>query len=131
MVTRVSCLRPMVEPRCLRRIRGADARSGDRLTCPTRKVPVSVAKSQPSQKALDHAPRADPAEFRARDVAFVRAGKQQKQTADELGIHPITLSKWLCAATAGRRRQGLRGDSDARSTGMRYAQPFIDSTYGW
>jgi transposase-like protein len=25
----------------------------------------------------------------------VRAGKPQKQTADDLGIHPVTLSKWI------------------------------------
>ena len=40
-------------------------------------------------------PRAYPAEFRARAVALVRAGKEQKQTATELGIHPVTLSKWV------------------------------------
>jgi transposase len=40
-------------------------------------------------------PRAYPAEFRARAIALVRAGKQQKQTAEELGIHPVTLSKWI------------------------------------
>jgi transposase len=40
-------------------------------------------------------PRAYPSEFRARAVALVRAGKQQRQMAEELGIHPITLSKWL------------------------------------
>lgn len=40
-------------------------------------------------------PRAYPAEFRARAIALVRAGKPQKQTAHDLGIHPVTLSKWL------------------------------------
>ncbi len=40
-------------------------------------------------------PRAYPAEFRARAVALVRAGKEQKQTATELGIHPVTLSNWV------------------------------------
>jgi transposase-like protein len=40
-------------------------------------------------------PRAYPRQFRARAVALVRAGKQQKQTAEELGIHPITLAKWV------------------------------------
>jgi transposase-like protein len=34
-------------------------------------------------------------EFRARAVALVRAGKQAKQTAVELGIHPVTLSNWI------------------------------------
>ncbi len=40
-------------------------------------------------------PRAYPAEFRARAIALVRAGKEQKQTAEELGIHPVTLSQWI------------------------------------
>ena len=40
-------------------------------------------------------PRPYPAEFRARAVALVRAGKEQKQTAVDLGIHPVTLSKWV------------------------------------
>lgn len=40
-------------------------------------------------------PRPYPAEFRARAIALVRAGKPQKQTADDHGIHPITLSKWM------------------------------------
>lgn len=39
--------------------------------------------------------RAYPAEFRARAIALMRAGKEQKQTAVDLGIHPVTLSKWL------------------------------------
>lgn len=37
-------------------------------------------------------PRPYPPEFRARAVALVRAGKQ---TAVELGIHPVTLSNWI------------------------------------
>ncbi|UAJ79802.1 transposase [Leifsonia sp. ZF2019] len=40
-------------------------------------------------------PRPYPQEFRARAVALVRAGKQAKQTAVEIGIHPITLSNWI------------------------------------
>jgi transposase len=40
-------------------------------------------------------PRAYPVEFRARAVALVRAGKPQKDTAADLGIHPVTLSKWV------------------------------------
>lgn len=40
-------------------------------------------------------PRPYPPEFRARAIALVRAGKQAKQTAVELDIHPVTLSKWL------------------------------------
>lgn len=44
---------------------------------------------------LNIVPRAYPPEFRARAIALVRAGKQQKQTAQELDIHPVTLSKWV------------------------------------
>ena len=40
-------------------------------------------------------PRAYPAEFRARAVALIRAGKEHNQTASDLGIHPVTLSKWV------------------------------------
>ncbi len=40
-------------------------------------------------------PRAYPPEFRSRAVALVRAGRPAKQTAFDLGIHPVTLSKWL------------------------------------
>lgn len=40
-------------------------------------------------------PRPYPPEFRARAVALVRSGKQAKQTAVELGIHPVTLSTWI------------------------------------
>ncbi|CAM5449840.1 hypothetical protein SGRIM119S_01626 [Streptomyces griseorubiginosus] len=40
-------------------------------------------------------PRPHPPEFRARAIALVPAGKQANQTAVELGIHPVTLSKWL------------------------------------
>lgn len=44
---------------------------------------------------LNTVPRAYPPEFRARAIALVRAGKPQKQTAHELDIHPVTLSKWV------------------------------------
>ena len=40
-------------------------------------------------------PRAYPAEFRARAVALVRAGKKQKEVAVDLGIHSVTLSNWV------------------------------------
>lgn len=58
-------------------------------------------------------PRAYPREFRARAVALVRAGKQQKQTAEELGIHPVTLANWVL-------RTGL---TEGRSTASRPANP--------
>ena len=40
-------------------------------------------------------PRPCPPKFRARAIALVRAGKQAKQTAVELGIHPVTLSSGI------------------------------------
>jgi transposase InsO family protein len=51
---------------------------------------------------LNTVPSAYPAEFRARAVALVRAGKQQKRTATELGILPVTLSKWVKQARVDR-----------------------------
>lgn len=44
---------------------------------------------------LTTVPRAYPPQFLARAIALVRAGKPQKQTAHELDIHPVTLSKWV------------------------------------
>lgn len=38
-------------------------------------------------------PRPCPPEFRARAIALVRAGKQARQTAVELGIHPAFLGE--------------------------------------
>ena len=40
-------------------------------------------------------PRPYPPEFRARAIALVREGRQVKQTAADLGIHPVTLHSWL------------------------------------
>ncbi len=40
-------------------------------------------------------PRAYRTELRTRAIALVRAGEPAKQTAVELGIHPVTSSKWL------------------------------------
>lgn len=34
-------------------------------------------------------------EFRSRAITPVREGRQVEQTALDLGIHPITLRKWL------------------------------------
>jgi transposase-like protein len=47
---------------------------------------------QPSEAVM---PRDYPAEFRARAIALVRAGKEQKQTAVDLGI------RWREAAPVG------------------------------
>ena len=65
-------------------------------------------------------PRAYPAEFRARAVALVRAGKEQKRTAVELGIHPVTLSSWV---KQGRIDRGeLPGVSTSESAELRAAR---------
>ena len=65
-------------------------------------------------------PRAYPAEFRARAVALVRAGKEQKQTATELGIHAVTLSKWVRQDRIDRGE--LAGVSSAESAELRAAR---------
>jgi transposase-like protein len=65
-------------------------------------------------------PRAYPVEFRARAVALVRAGKQQKQTATELGIHPVTLSKWIKQDRIDRGE--IAGVSSAESAELRAAR---------
>ncbi|MFE2587262.1 transposase, partial [Streptomyces sp. NPDC059378] len=56
-------------------------------------------------------PRPYPPEFRARAVALVRADKQAKQTAVELGIHPVTLSKWLRQDDIDNGRRRVRDTS--------------------
>ncbi len=48
-------------------------------------------------------PRPYPAEFRARAIALVRAGTPQKQAADDLGIHAVTLPKWIKQDDIDRR----------------------------
>ena len=40
-------------------------------------------------------PRPYAPEFRAVAITLVPTGKQEKQTAEQLGIHPVTLSNWL------------------------------------
>ena len=69
-------------------------------------------------------PRPYPAEFRARAIALVRAGKPQRQTADDLGIHPVTLSKWIKQDGIDR---GVRpGVPTSESTELRAARRRID-----
>jgi transposase len=71
-------------------------------------------------EGLSTMPRAYPAEFRARAIALVRAGKQQKQTAEELGVHPVTRSKWIKQDDIDR---GLRpGACSSESTELRAAR---------
>lgn len=65
-------------------------------------------------------PRAYPAEFRARAVALVRAGKEQRQTAADLGIHPVTLAKWVRQDRIDRGE--LPGTSTSESAELRAAR---------
>ena len=65
-------------------------------------------------------PRAYPAEFRARAVALVRAGKEQRQTAADLGIHPVTLAKWVRQDRIDRGE--IPGTSTSESAELRAAR---------
>lgn len=65
-------------------------------------------------------PRAYPAEFRARAVALVRAGKEQRQTAADLGIHPVTLAKWVRQDRIDRGE--IAGTSGGESAELRAAR---------
>lgn len=65
-------------------------------------------------------PRAYPPEFRARAIALVRAGKPQKQTAHELDIHPVTLSKWVRQDKIDRGE--MPGVSSSESAELRAAR---------
>lgn len=69
---------------------------------------------------LSIVPRAYPSEFRARAIALVRAGKQQKQTAHELDIHPVTLAKWVRQDRIDRGE--LIGTSTTESAELRAAR---------
>ena len=51
-----------------------------------------------------------PPEFRTLAVALVRASKPQTQTADGLGIHPVTLSKWIKHQRLARTRSWITAD---------------------
>lgn len=57
-------------------------------------------------------PRPCPPEFRACAIALECAGKQAKQTAVELGIHPVMLSVWVSEAAwlsfRSSRKHGTR-----------------------
>lgn len=65
-------------------------------------------------------PRPYPSEFRARAIALVRAGKPQKQTAHELDIHPVTLSKWVTQDKIDRGE--ITGVSTGESAELREAR---------
>lgn len=70
-------------------------------------------------------PRPYPAEFRARAIALVRAGKPAKDVAFELGIHPVTLSKWMrrdainAGARPGASVEGVRRAAPGTSSERR------------
>jgi transposase-like protein len=91
----------------------------DGMTCPTRRFQIDLRHQKGSRsggqltavtKGLAVVPRPYPPEFRARAIALVRACKRAKQTAVELGIHPVTLSKWLRQddIDQGRQLAGLK-----------------------
>lgn len=65
-------------------------------------------------------PRAYPAEFRARAVALVRAGKEQRQTVADPGIHPVTLAKWVRQDRIDRGE--IPGTSTSESAELRAAR---------
>jgi transposase len=65
-------------------------------------------------------PRPYPPEFRARAIALVRSGKQAKQTAEQLGIHPVTLSNWLRQDDVDQGRRP--GKTAGESAELRYAR---------
>ncbi|MGV0078095.1 transposase [Mycobacterium colombiense] len=73
-----------------------------------------------SSERLTDVPRPYPTEFRARAIALVRAEKPQNQTARDLGIHPVALSKWLKQGDVDR---GLRsGVPTSESAELRAAR---------
>ncbi|MFD9637014.1 tyrosinase family protein [Streptomyces violascens] len=76
-------------------------------------------------------PRPCPPEFRARAVALVRAGKQAKQTAVELGVHLVTLSKWLRQDDMdnGRRPETLSSESAPERPAFWLHHAFIDELW--
>lgn len=87
------------------------------LTCPTEWVPTPVANRQPSRKADQRATRLT---HRVPDPGHRSGpGKPANQTAAELGIHLVTLSKWLRQDDIDH---GLRpGKPSAESTELRAA----------
>ena len=58
-------------------------------------------------------PRPYPPEFRARAIALVREGRQVKQTAADLGIHPVTLHSWLCQDDIDQGRRPGRSTQES------------------
>jgi len=65
-------------------------------------------------------PRAYPTEFRMRAVALVRAGREQRQVAADLGIHPVTLSNWVKQDRIDRGE--IPGTSTSESSELRAAR---------
>jgi len=65
-------------------------------------------------------PRPYPPEFRARAIALVREGRQVKQTAEDLGIHTVTLHSWLRQDDIDHgRRPGLSSGESAELRAVR------------
>ena len=68
-------------------------------------------------------PRPYPPEFRVRAVALVRAGKQVKQTAYELGISANCLHEWIKQDRIDRGERG--GVPTSESAELRAARKRI------
>ena len=68
-------------------------------------------------------PRPYPPEFRARAIALVRAGKQVKQTAYELGISAGCLHDWIKQDRIDRGE--IPGTSTSESVELRAARKQI------
>src|SRR5699024_349831 len=65
-------------------------------------------------------PRPYPPEFRARAIALMREGRQVKQTAEDLGIHTVTLHSWLRQDDIDHgRRPGLSSGESAELRAVR------------
>ena len=62
-------------------------------------------------------PRPYPPEFRARAVALVRTGKQAKQTAVELGIHPV-VPRQVFGRISSLSKLGMVGSARPRCTSI-------------
>lgn len=70
-------------------------------------------------------PRPYPPEFRTRVIAFVREGRQIKQTAADLGIHEVTLHSWLRQDeidTGRRKGRSTSEDAELRAARGRIRQ---------
>ena len=68
-------------------------------------------------------PRPCPPEFRQRAIAFVRHGRQVKQTASDLGTHEVTSHCWVREDDIDHGRR--TGNTSRESAGLRAARQLI------